>query len=134
MIMTGPTFAFIKLTLLFFYRRLFLVSQSWMRTYWWANLVYILLWLVGSSGFYIFQCWPPDWYYLQYYQRFNAPTPKNVIGQCNATTVMHVALPLIFGLISDVALLFLPLVAVWQLKITRPKKFGLAGVFCIGFM
>jgi hypothetical protein len=62
MVFTAPTFTWIKLTLLFFYRRLFLVSQTWLKIAWWANLVYVLLWLFGATGFYLFQCWPVQWY------------------------------------------------------------------------
>jgi len=36
-------------------------------------------------------------------------------GQCNATTIAHVVMPLIFGLISDVAILLLPIAAIIKL-------------------
>lgn len=53
MVFTPSTFTWIKLTLLFFYRRLFLVSQRWLMIAWWANLVYVFLWLFGATGFYL---------------------------------------------------------------------------------
>jgi hypothetical protein len=56
MVLTGPTFTFIKLTLLFFYRRICLVNQKWLRIAWWAILVYVILWFFGATGFYLFQC------------------------------------------------------------------------------
>lgn len=55
-------------------------------------------------------------------------------GQCNATTVEHVALPLIFGLISDVALLLLPITAIVKLQVSNAKKIGLGGIFSVGLM
>ena len=65
MVLMGPTFTCIKLTLLYFYRRIFLVNQRWLRVAWWVNIVYVGLWCVGSTGFYLFQCWPVQWYYMQ---------------------------------------------------------------------
>lgn len=134
MVMASPTFTLIKLSLLFFYRRLFLVNQKWLRIAWWANLVYIMLWSVGATGFYIFQCWPVQWYWMQYYPRYNVAAPDGMKGQCNATSVEHVALPLIFGLASDVALLLLPITAILKLQISLPKKIGLTGIFSVGLL
>ena len=130
MVLQGPCLTFIKLSLLFLYRRLFLVHQKWLRIAWWANLIYVLAWAFGATGFYLFQCWPVQWYWLRYYRKFDPTYTKT--GQCDATTVQHVALPLIFGLISDIALLFLPITAIAKLQITRQKKVGLAGIFGIG--
>ena len=133
MVMQAPTFLFVKLSLLFLYRRLFLVHQKWLRTAWWANIIYAVLWAVGSMGFYLFQCWPVQWYWMRYYRRYQSPEhPFTMTGQCKATTVQHVALPLIFGLFSDVALLFLPLTAILSLQVSRRKKMGLAGIFSVG--
>lgn len=132
MVLQGPTFTFIKLSLLFFYRRVFLVHQKWLRIAWWANLVYILLWAFGATGFYLFQCWPVQWYWLRYYKKYQTNPPYNRTGQCNATTVQHVALPLVFGLISDVALLCLPITAILKLRVSNKKKLGLAAIFGVG--
>ena len=134
MVFSGPTFTFIKLSLLFFYRRLFLVNQKWLRIMWWANLVYVILWFFGTTGFYIFQCWPVQYYWLRYYQRYGVESPNAIRGQCNATTVQHVAMPLIFGLVSDVALLLLPIAAILKLQISPKKKVGLAGIFSVGVL
>ncbi|KAL8820590.1 MAG: hypothetical protein Q9191_007482 [Dirinaria sp. TL-2023a] len=132
MVLQGPTFTFIKLSLLFLYRRLFLVHQKWLRIAWWANLIYILLWAFGATGFYLFQCWPVQWYWLRYYQKFQTDPPYHRTGQCNATTVQHVALPLVFGLISDVAMLCLPITAILKLQVSTKKKLGLAAIFGVG--
>ena len=132
MVFSSPTLTFIKLSLLFFYRRLFLVNQRWLRLAWWVNLIYIMLWVFGATGFYIFQCWPVRWYWIRYYARYHVETPGGTKGQCNATTVQHVALPPIFGLISDVGILLLPITAISKLQISRSKKLGLACIFSVG--
>ena len=133
MVMQGPTLTAIKLSLLFLYRRLFLVNQKWLRIAWWANLIYILLWTFGATGFYLFQCWPVSWYWNRYYERYQTFSPyTGELGQCNATTVQHVAIPLLFSLISDIALLCLPITAILKLRISTKRKVGLAAIFGIG--
>jgi hypothetical protein len=131
MVLMSSFFACIKMTLLLFYKRLFLIIHKWLRIFWWANLTYIILWFIGSTGFYLLQCLPVGWYYMQYYSRFEKPVPGGTSGQCEATTVQHVAMPLIFSLISDVALLMLPLWAISMLKLEKKKKLGLMAVFSI---
>jgi hypothetical protein len=134
MIFTGPTFTAIKLTLLFFYRRLFLVNQKWLRVAWWANLVYVILWFFGATGFYIFQCWPVQWYFMRYYKKYNVEPPYPIVGQCNATSTTHVAIPLVFGLFSDVMILILPLATIFRLHMSKKAKIGLTLVFSVGIM
>jgi hypothetical protein len=133
MVLMSSFFTCIKLTLLFFYKRLFLVTDTKLRIFWWVNLVYVVLWFFGGTGFYLFQCKPVQWYFLQYYFRFGKPVPGNLSGQCNATSVLNVSLPMVFSLLSDIGLLVLPLWAIWGLRLSRWKKIGLFCVFGIGF-
>ena len=69
---------------------------------------------------------------MRYYEIYD-PTFTET-GQCNVTTVEHVAIPLILGIFSDVALLCLPIAAIWGLRISTKKKLGLAGVFGVGLL
>ena len=133
MVFTGPTLTAIKICLLFFYRRLFLVHQRWLWFAWWGNLVYVILWFFGATGFYLFQCWPSEWYWLQYYEKYKTPLPGSIKnGQCRAQTVLHVSLPLVFGLVSDVAILLLPMTALYALQMDRKKKFAMFLLFAVG--
>ncbi|KAI0843430.1 hypothetical protein F5Y06DRAFT_3874 [Hypoxylon sp. FL0890] len=135
MVLMSAFFACIKLTLLFFYKRIFLVANPKLRIFWWANLVYIVLWFFGGTAFYLFQCKPVEWYFIQYYARFpHMPVPGGMKGECNATSVLHVSLPVIFSLISDVSLLLLPIVAISRLRLDKHKKRGLLAVFGIGLI
>ncbi|XXG95046.1 hypothetical protein Hte_001306 [Hypoxylon texense] len=135
MVLMSGFFTCIKMTLLFFYKRLFLVGKSKLRIFWWANFVYIVLWFFGSTSFYLFQCKPVQWYFIQYFDRFpHLPVPGNMTGQCDATSVVHVALPLIFSLASDISLLLLPLWAISKLRLNKNKKRGLMAVFGIGLV
>ncbi|KAI1395879.1 hypothetical protein F4819DRAFT_477122 [Hypoxylon fuscum] len=136
MVLMSSFFTLIKMTLLFFYKRLFLVGNSKLRIFWWINFVYIVLWFFGATSFYLFQCKPVQWYFLQYFERYqHIPVPGgDMHGQCDATSVLHVALPLIFSLISDVSLLLLPIWAISKLRLNKNKKRGLMAVFGIGLI
>ena len=135
MVLQGPTFASIKLSLLYLYRRLFIVNESnqyWFLKVWQLNLLYVYSWALGSMGFYLLQCKPVDWYWIRYYEKQDPTFTKT--GQCNATTVNNVAIPLILGLFSDVALILLPGYAIWKLQVSTRKKTALGGVFSVGVM
>jgi hypothetical protein len=134
MVLMSSFFVCIKMTLLLFYKRLFLCSSPALRIFWWTNIGYIGLWFFGSTSFYVFQCRPVQWYFLQYYNKYKHPVPGDVHGQCDATTVVHVAMPMVFSLVSDVALLVLPLWAISKLRVDRKKRFGLMAVFGIGLV
>ncbi|KAI1805748.1 hypothetical protein F4811DRAFT_514219 [Daldinia bambusicola] len=135
MVLMGSFFTSIKMTLLFFYKRLFLVSNHKLRVFWWINFVYVVLWFFGATGFYLFQCQPVQWYFLQYFARFHKPVPSShQTGNCDATSVLHVSLPPIFSLVSDIGLLLLPMAAISQLKLNKNKKRGLMVVFGIGIL
>ncbi|KAI0900829.1 hypothetical protein F4806DRAFT_169799 [Annulohypoxylon nitens] len=134
MVLMCSFFVCIKMTLLFFYRRVFLVSNRSLRIFWWINFVYIILWFFAGTAFYLFQCKPSEWYFLQYYARYHKPVPGGKEGQCNATSVLHVALPVIFSLISDAGLLALPIWAISKLRLDKTKKRGLMAVFGIGLV
>ncbi|KAF7531386.1 hypothetical protein G7054_g8919 [Neopestalotiopsis clavispora] len=116
------------------FKRLFLCSSPALRIFWWTNIGYIGLWFFGSTSFYVFQCRPVQWYFLQYYNKYKHPVPGDVHGQCDATTVVHVAMPMVFSLVSDVALLVLPLWAISKLRVDRKKRIGLMAVFGIGLV
>lgn len=133
MVLMASFFLSIKMTLLFFYKRLFLILK-WkaMRIFWSLNLVYTILWWIGATGFYLFQCNPVQWYFLQYYAKSHKPVPGGLTGQCNVTTVFHVSLPVIFSLVSDVGLMVLPIWAISKLKLRRRRKYGLLAVFGVG--
>ncbi|KAI1125180.1 hypothetical protein F5Y10DRAFT_284448 [Nemania abortiva] len=135
MVLMSSFFLCIKMTLLFFYKRLFLVSNPHLRIFWWTNFVFIILWFVGATGFYLFQCQPVQYYFMRYYVRFPHPEKNdlsNLKGQCDATAVLNVSLPVIFSFISDIALLILPIWAVSTLKVDKTKKRGLLAVFGVG--
>ena len=123
MVLNGPTFTFVKLCLLFFHRRLFLINQKWFKWAWWTNLIHVLLWLTGATGF-----------YMRYYEKFHVGPPYPIKGQCNATTTVHVSIPIVFGLASDIAILTLPVITILHLHAARKTRLGLTGIFSVGVL
>jgi len=47
-----------KVSLLLYYRRLFMVNQAWLKIAWWVNLVYVMLWALFITLFYILMLAP----------------------------------------------------------------------------
>ena len=121
-------------TPLWFYRRTLLVHQRWLLIAWWINLIQIILWVIGSTLFYIFQCIPPGHYWQRMYVSFQIPPPSPVSGQCNSATPVLVALPLISSLISDFGILVLPVTIVSRLHMRTCREIGLIAVFSLGLL
>ncbi|RAL12613.1 uncharacterized protein BO97DRAFT_389628 [Aspergillus homomorphus CBS 101889] len=125
-VFNGPSLFATKLALLLYYRRLFIINQRWIRIAWWANLIYVSLWVVGSTVFYILQCLPPSYYW----ERVD---PHSTIkhGSCPHSTNI-IGLPLILNILSDVTILLLPVISVTRLQMHLIRKIGLAAVFSVG--
>ncbi|MCJ1326607.1 hypothetical protein MMC10_003272 [Thelotrema lepadinum] len=121
----------IKMSILLFYHRLFHV-QHWFRTAWWINVVSAILWLVGSTLFYIFQCTPIDFFWTH----LGAVTPNPSLyvdpqGYCTSGAA-KIGAPILVNNLSDVAVLLLPIPVVFGLKTTWTKRVRLILLFSIG--
>lgn len=123
----GPSMLATKVTLLLWYRRMFIVQQRWLKVFWWTNMIYVVLWTIGSTINYILSCVPVSYYW----ERFD---PKSTLkGSCHNTTNAD-GVPLILDLISDVTILALPIATITTLKIPFARKAGLTVVFSVGLM
>lgn len=123
----GPSMLATKIALLLWYRRLFIVQQMWLRIFWWVNMVYIVLWAIGSTISYMFSCVP-----IQYYwERFDHISTLH--GTCRNTTTAD-GLPLILDLVSDVAIMALPIATIATLQMPLARKVALMTVFSVGLM
>ncbi|OJJ76749.1 hypothetical protein ASPBRDRAFT_62833 [Aspergillus brasiliensis CBS 101740] len=123
----GPSMLATKVALLLYYRRLFIVQQIWLRIFWWSNIMYVVLWGIGSTITYMLSCVPASYYW----ERFN---PKSTMhGTCRNTTNAD-GVPLILDLISDVAILALPIATIATLQMPLARKAGLIIVFSVGFI
>ncbi|KAI1088907.1 hypothetical protein F5B19DRAFT_401397 [Rostrohypoxylon terebratum] len=132
-VLNGFCFSTIKLSILFFLRRLFWVSR-WFKIAWWINVVYVVLWTIGSTLFYIFQCAPVDFYWNKIYAGVGmTPPPGDEHGKC-IKALASIGTPIILNTIGDLFVLLLPLPILLKLQTTTPKRLRLLGLFVIGFM
>ena len=110
------------------------MNQKWLRLFWWINLVYAVLWFIGSILYYISQCLPVDYYWERLYPRFHVQPPYRLQGECRAATPAQVALPLIFSLISDFALLSIPIITLARMQMSLRRKIALIALFLLGLL
>lgn len=129
-VFNGPALLATKISLLLYYRRLFLVHQTWLRIAWWFNLVFVVLWGIFCTLYYILQCTPPSYYW----ERLD-PMTKIKDGKCPIPEKLEqVAIPLILSAVSDFTILLLPIFTVFTLQTALARKLGLAAVFSVGFL
>ncbi|KAI1212598.1 uncharacterized protein F4807DRAFT_450255 [Annulohypoxylon truncatum] len=132
-VLNGFCFSTIKLSILFFLRRLFWVTR-WFKIAWWVNVAYVILWTIGSTLFYIFQCAPIDFYWNKIYAGAGITPPEHdANGQC-IKALASIGTPIILNTVGDLFVLLLPLPILLKLQTTTPKRLRLLGLFVIGFM
>ncbi|KAI1408088.1 hypothetical protein F5Y13DRAFT_114672 [Hypoxylon sp. FL1857] len=132
-VLNGFCFSTIKLSILLFMRRLFWVAR-WFKIAWWINVAYVILWTVGSTLFYIFQCAPVDFYWNKIYAGVGLTPPA---GDMNGTCVKalgSIGTPIILNTVGDLFVLLLPLPILLKLQTTNIKRLRLLALFVIGFM
>jgi hypothetical protein len=130
-VMNGFCFLTIKLSILFFYRRLFFVDR-WFRIVWWANLVYAILWFVGSTAFYIFQCTPVKYYWTRLEVAIEHPATP-IVGKC-VSSIASIGTPIMLNTISDLAILLLPVPILFKLQTSLQKQIRLVLLFSLGLV
>ena len=125
----ATTMMFIKLSILFYYRRLFLVQQKWLKIALWVNIVYAFCLGIGASFEFIFQCSPVPYFWERFSLMYGISPGYE--GTCLPQNI-HLATPAIMSTISDGAILVLPLAVLWKLQIRRAQKLSLMLVFALG--
>lgn len=122
-IIFGPIIFFTEMSLLLLYSKIFVVSRR--STTWvliqlvlWANLLFYTAMTLAC----IFACSP--------IHKFWHPT---VPGHCvNAYAIILVSA--IFNVVSNFATVFLPVHAIWQLRMPTQRKIGVSAVFLAGLL
>lgn len=118
-----------RIGLLFFYRRIFLVSQTWLKIIWWFLAVYCTGWAFAAFFVFVFPCNPvkADW------MRFNTEWAKTHDYHCSYTH-WSVSTLLILGFVSDLAICVLPSINILKLKMDLTRKIGLMALFSVGLV
>lgn len=110
----------IKLSVLFFYQRIFVNPTMKMATK--LSMVWVVLWSAGNILQIFLICRP-----------FAASYDPTVKGTCGNQKASFIAIGA-FNAITDVTILLLPMHTIWSLKIKTGAKLSLLGVFCVGIM
>ncbi|KAI1773035.1 hypothetical protein F4818DRAFT_131335 [Hypoxylon cercidicola] len=121
MLTQAVAFGLAKLSILYFYRRIFF-SRTF-KTLTTVMIVIVAIWTIGFFVAYLFRCgtnfwalWAPLMYLVEY---------------CYDSKPLFYSLA-ISDVITDVVILSLPLFWVWRLQTTIAKRFALSGVFLLG--
>lgn len=110
----------IKLSILMLYKRLFPVKS--MNIMVWIVSAIVVLWAFGGILVGCFTCVPIE-------KLWNPMMP----GGCLNMGKFYYGLQ-IPNIVTDAMILFMPMHAVWGLPISRAQKFGLSGIFVVGFL
>ncbi|KAL8646473.1 MAG: hypothetical protein Q9226_006836, partial [Calogaya cf. arnoldii] len=114
-----------KFSILLFYRRVFMNQATSLRfrIVWYAIAIWALLWGISTFFAAAFQCSPASFYWSKY--------TRKTKGTCVDLTVLLLVTASL-NIVTDVALLMLPMPLVWNLKIERSQKFAVSGIFLLG--
>ncbi|MCJ1310301.1 hypothetical protein MMC25_003963 [Agyrium rufum] len=117
---------FLKLSILYLYRRLFKVNNRGFRITWWAIFVSNICSTLVFCFQRIFMCWPVDYFWRR--------LDMTVSGHCSSTIYGVLLSSNIVSSCLDVALLVLPLTVLRTLQISKRLKYELSCIFGIGIL
>jgi hypothetical protein len=120
-----------KLAILTFYRRIFTVRFPVFRWSIYGTMVFATLSGIASFIVFVFQCVPVQLFWLRCWLTIPGPPPVSLEGHCLSATI-HVVVPLFFDLASEIAILILPVIGLWNLQLAFKKKVGLFFAFSLG--
>ena len=112
--------ASIKISILLFYYRLF-NSDPRFRIAVWVMATVVMCWYLTSTLIAIFQCSPIPY-------NWDRTIPG---GQCIRTDTLWIGNS-VSNLITDVAILCLPLPIIWRMDVTPRQKIAISGMFLLG--
>jgi len=79
-------------------------------------------WGIASFLVNIFQCWPPQYFWLQ----------DSIEGNCiPSQTAFYISISSV-SLAEDIWILLLPIAIIWRLKLALSEKIQITGLFSIG--
>ena len=123
---------FLKLAILVFYRRAFTMRNKAFRLSIMIVGAFSIVLGVAQTIEFILACIPASLFWERVYLALGEAPPHPLSGYCMPQTI-HLTIPLILDLVSEVAILVLPAIALWDLQLPIRKKFGLFFAFSLGF-
>ena len=136
-VLSGPAHTLIRLSMLFFLRRIFTSRYRAFKIVCWTLITSSILSGIGIFLEFIFQCLPVDYFwnraYLIYDLAVKQPPLVKIQGWCMPQTV-HVGVPVVLDLVQDVLTLLLPALGLWNLRLARGKKIGIFVALSMGLL
>ena len=125
-ILGTTAFGCVKLSFLFFYRRIFFTghSDAFSKTTI-AMIVSVTVWMIVFNVAFIFDCGTAFW--------ANWGPLANDYTYCESTFGLTAAF-VISDILTDVIIFCLPLASVWKLHLSIKRKLAVAGVFTFGIL
>ncbi|CAH0052422.1 unnamed protein product [Clonostachys solani] len=124
----------VKMSILAFYWRSFRVERS-IRIPIYILATVITLWAMGVFLTTLLKCRPLHWNWdqYQYWSQYNSwnMTTKNQY-KCDVNQIKFYYGNAIPTIVTDLAMVLLPIPYVWRLKMPKPQKIALAGILMIG--
>ena len=117
------TLAFTKISILFLYRRIF-------TTYWARRANSLLLWIVVIIGLWITASVATACVPLEAFWNWNLAMTTKVY--CHSLNVWWTNSAL--NIVTDLAIVLLPMPVLTKLQLPRRQKYALVGVFALGFL
>ncbi|KAF2087503.1 hypothetical protein K490DRAFT_3203, partial [Saccharata proteae CBS 121410] len=112
----------VKVALVVFYKRL--ADRTYLQKIYNVTLAWLAIsWIILFFDI-IFYCWPVD--------RKWTTDPSRTCPE--SASRINYWLTITFNISSDVLIIFLPITMVFRLHLPVRQKFGVAGVFCLGFI
>ena len=114
-----PALVCIKLSILFFYVRLFPYQKF--RYFAYANMAYTIAWGIATWIVNLTVCSPIAYYY-----------DKTIIGGTCKDQSISGSVNGALSLLGDISILALPLPMIWKLHMNTRRKIALCGIFLLG--
>ncbi|KAF2085412.1 hypothetical protein K490DRAFT_67828 [Saccharata proteae CBS 121410] len=119
-----------KLSILLLYRRVFAIKRPILLITN-ALIIFIPLYNIPIVGSIIFSCSPVSFYWTRYLPQTPTSDPQ-AAGTCTISIVLLYYLITIFNVITDFAILALPILALRHTRIQRRKRLALTVLFALG--
>ncbi|KAL8645896.1 MAG: hypothetical protein Q9210_006453, partial [Variospora velana] len=125
-VLQSPCLGLVKISILFFYRRVFTMRNRFFRYALYILGAYTALLTVATWVVAIVRCQPIHYFWDQAYLIEGVQQPYAVKGHCLKPRSQVLGF-LLTNTLSDVAVLILPALGLWNLQLSRAKKIGLFG-------
>lgn len=122
---------FTKLSILLFYHRAFTTVLRPVKWTIWILFYYCIGLGIGSTVEFICACIPPQMFWLRVYPIFGYELPEPLEENC-LPQQMHLGVPLLLDLASEIVMLAVPAIVLWNLQLPLRKKIGLTFAFSMG--